>query len=76
VSLQRGGNILCFLSEIFMSKFGTNFCESESLSRDFQHYIPDLYQEGGHVADVKTCCPMTRQGNKHRTALNEQKFFV
>ena len=48
----------------------------ESLSRDFQHYIPGLYQAGGHVAAVRTCYPMTRQGNKHRTALNEQKFFV
>ena len=70
------GNILCFLSGTFMSEFDTNFRESESLSRDSQHHIPGLYQEGGHVPAVKTCYPMTRQGNKHRTALNEQKFFV
>jgi hypothetical protein len=60
----------------FMSKVGTNFCESESLSRDFEHYIPGFYHEGGHVPAVKTCYPTARQGNKHRTALNEQKFFV
>jgi len=35
-----------------MSDFGTNYCESESLSRDFQHYMPGLYEEGGHVPAV------------------------
>ena len=55
-----------------MSKFVIKFCES----RDLQHYISGLYREDNHVAAVKTCYPMTRQGNKHRNALNEQKFFV
>jgi hypothetical protein len=34
-----------------------------------------LYQQEDHVPAVNSFYPMARQRNKHRTALNEQKFF-
>jgi hypothetical protein len=60
----------------FVLKVFDIFCESESFSRDLQSYILGLYREGDHVSTVNMCHPMTRQGNKHRTALNEQELFV